>query len=805
MKISIAWVFDHIDADWKNINIADLAQQFIETTAEIDRVYKIEIDTRNLTCAQVKDISDKVTLHSPELNKDFILPARSDARLGELFLIVSAPEIRWATMVDLASGKDGLFPSLNSSGQAGGISLMDGSWKTALQTADYIFEVDNKSINHRPDLWGHRGIAREMAAMLGLKLKPLDAMLAPVEVIQYENSAPSTQDQPIAITLKEPKKCFRFGGWFVRNVENRPSDLFMAARLARVDGRPIDAIVDATNYAMFDVGHPMHAFDAQALNGKAIEVRNAKKGEKIRLLDGEELSLTADDLIVATEKSPIALTGIMGGIEAAVTAKTTELLLEAACFDAAMIRTTAERVKKRTEASTRFEKNLDPNNNLNVLRRFAHLLRDMNIPHVLGTTLSSLGKPAIEPELKVDHEYIESRLGAHIAPAQVIELLQRVDFGVTQKEINGKVEYVIKVPTFRATKDVQGKQDIMEEVGRLFGYKNIIPELPKLPLKPADLHEFNQLNKIKETCAFVGKMHEVANYNFFDEVFIQSLGWEPGETLAVRSPVSQNWQRLVTTLIPNLFKGIQENSADYDQLRFFELARIYKPEKEITESKRLAGILFEKKKPFSFYDGKAVLHDLFERLALPVTWHKVGLMQTQGRRPDEALKCEEWLTPYQTAHIKSGDTIIGIAGMVPHSFLNKFSEGNAFVFDLDADFLLAYRAPIKRFESLSKYQPNVRDISLLLPASETVAAITQAIAHADSRIDDVVLIDFLEKMPVKNNEKAEVTGTEHDQAKRAATFRFIIRQDEKTLTKPEIDAIVQSVAEAVTARDAVIR
>jgi phenylalanyl-tRNA synthetase beta subunit len=163
------------------------------------------------------------------------------------------------------------------------------------------------------------------------------------------------------------------------------------------------------------------------------------------------------------------------------------------------------------------------------------------------------------------------------------------------------------------------------------------------------------------------------------------------------------------------------------------------------------------------------------------------------------------MAPYQTADIKHGDTVIGIAGMMPQSFLHKMSEGRAFVFELDADFLLAYRAPIDRFASLPKFQPNVRDISILLPASETVAAIAKSIAHADPRIHNVVLIDYLEKVPVKSGLTPEVARSEGGEGKRGATFRFIIRQDEKTFTKPEIDAIVQSVSEAVAARGATIR
>jgi len=797
MKISIAWVFDHIDADWKKLDMARLTELFIQTTAEIDRVYKIEVDTQNMMCLEVSGISDQVTLHSSELNKDFVLPKRTDARVGGWYLFVNDKgTVRWATLVDLGSGKDGLVPPLIFGENDG----PTGNWKKNFESVDYIFELDNKSINHRPDMWGHRGVAREMAAMLGLKLKPLDPFLAKLEIIQYGDSAPATADQPFALSIQNPVKCSRFGALYMHNVEHRPSDLFMAARLARVDGKPINAIVDATNYTMFDLGHPMHAFDAGAIPNKSIEARDAKNGDKLQLLDGEEVTLTQDDLVFASGNTSLDIAGIMGGASSAVSPKTTELLLEAGCFDAAMIRKTAERVKKRTEASTRFEKSMDPNNNVNALRRFAQLLNDLKVPNTSGKTISSLGKPAVSPVITVEHAYIESRLGTKLEPAQVIAQLQKVGFEVAEKGAS----YEAIVPTFRATKDIQGKQDIVEEVGRMFGYNNITPELPQLPLKPADLHVHNQIKIIKDTCAFVGNMREVASYNFFDEAFIQSLGWEPGETLAVRSPVSQNWQRLVTTLVPNLLKGIHENCADYDQLRFFEMAAVYLPGTEVKESpyyakawkdnidfielKSLTGLIFEKKKALSFYDGKAILHELFERLALQVTWVKLDAPN------------QPYFTPFQTAQIKHNEIVIGIAAMMPQAFLSKMSEGHAFVFELDADFLINYRAPIKPFTALPKFQPNVRDISLLLPASDTVEEMSRAIVKVDPRIKDVILIDYLESLGKKDRRPEEAVGED-----RCATFRFAIYEETKTLTKPEIDAIVQSVSDVVVARGATIR
>lgn len=768
MKISISWVFDHIEADWKKIDIAKLAEQFIQTTSEIDRVHKVTFDARHFALGKIIRVSDQITVSVPDLKKEFNLPHRPDVQENSWFVMAIKPEVRWATLADLGSAKEGLLCAMNESAK-----LSD------IESLDYIFELDNKSINHRPDLWGHRGVAREIAAMLGFKLKPLDQFLAPLEIIQYGETASATSDQPYAIKIQNSKKCSRFGACFVPSVEHRPSDLMMAVRLARVDARPINAIVDATNYTMFDIGHPMHAFDAAALGGKSIEIRDAKKGEKLQLLDGTELNLTTDDLVIATEDGPKALAGIMGGLASGVHHQTTSLLIEAACFDATMIRKTAERAKLRTEASARFEKSLDPNNNVNALRRFAQLLKNLKVPHTIGATISSLGKPAESPVLVVEHAYIESRLGVSLESSQVVELLKRVDLGAKQIDEKGHVAYEIIVPTYRATKDIQGKQDIVEEVGRLFGYNNIVPELPMLQLKPANLHLFDQEKKIKDTLAFGGKMREVANYNFFDQSFIQFLGWDPGATLEVRSPVSQNWQRLVTTLMPNLIKGIHENCADYDQLRFFELARIYIPGKEISELKRLAGILFEKKKDLSFYEGKAVLHDLFERISLPVTWHKLG----DVKNPWEML--------YQTAEIKHGNQVIGVAGMMAPQFLHKMSEGTAFIFELDADFLLSYQAPTQRFAELPKFQPNVRDVSLFIPTSRTVAELTTCIERVDSRIHDVHLIDFMEKKEWGN--------------KRAVTLRFTIQQNEKTLTKSEIDAIVQSVANAVIAHGAEIR
>lgn len=771
MKLSLAWVFDHIDADWKKLDIAHMITQFNKVVAEIEGVEKISLDLASFSLAQVRHAdAQSNTVFSAEWNQEYALPVRKGIQVGSFYMIKKdGHSVTWATAQDLGGGKDMALPSLMMSE-----SNLKGAWKKNFEDHDYIIELDNKSVTNRPDMWGHRGFAREIAAMLELPFKSQDLFLADKKVTQYINAVPSSATNPIAITNKASHVVKRFAGMYFADVESQPSVLWMMHRLVRIDARPIDTLVDMTNYAMYDWGQPMHAFDAAAIEGNSLVPRMAKNKETLTVLDGETIELTDQDLVVADAHKPLGLAGIMGGKYSGISATTKAILLESACFDATTIRISSVRHRKRTEASARFEKSLDPNNNTNALRRFLKLMRDAKIRAIESDEIFSLGEPVAPLVITIEHSFIEKRLGVTIASEFIQSALKRLDFSVEYAQ----GVYSISVPAFRSTKDVRLKEDIVEEVGRFYGYMAIDPQLPRLQLKPADLTWMYRQRTIKQVMAYAMCMRELYSYAFFDEEFLAHIKWNPGATLEVKSPVSENWRRLITTLVPGLLKATVTNSAEHESLRFFELGRVWHVAENNKEKKACAGIIFDKK-GVDFYDAKAELEKVFSALKLEITWAKVA-------NPEYP-----WYAPYQTAHLMYNDTKIGIAGKVPTSFLHALCPGDAFIFELDTDFILYHKQSLVRYESGSKYPDMVRDISLLVTRDISAQSLDQLIRSLDTKIISVSLLDFFEK--------------EEWPDKRAMTFRFVISDKERTMTKEEADSIWDKVALALKNMGATIR
>lgn len=771
MKLSLAWVFDHIDADWKNLDIKHLIAQFNRVVAEIEGVEKISLDVALFSLAQVRTADEKsCTLFSSEWNQEFSLPARKGIQVSAVHLIKKdGQKIAWATAQDLGSGKDMALPALHVHE-----SDLKGGWKQSFQSHDYIIELDNKSVTNRPDMWGHRGFAREIAAMLELPLKPESVFLADKKITQYADSVPTTQSNPIAIVNQAPQAAKRFAGIYLSSIKNQPSLLWMMLRLVRIDARPIDAIVDMTNYTMFDVGQPMHAFDASAIEGSTLIARMAKNKEKLTVLDGETVELTSEDLVIADTNKPLGLAGIMGGKDSGISATTTAILLESACFDATTIRKSSVRYKKRTEASTRFEKSLDPNNNTIALQRFLKLMHDAKMSATESNEIFSIGAPVAPLIITIEHSFIEKRLGITIAPEFIRSIMDRLEIGVQYTD----GLYTLSVPAFRSTKDVRIKEDIVEEVGRFYGYTAIEPQLPCLQLKPADLDWVYRQRAIKEIMAYSMQMRELYSYAFFDEEFLTSIKWNPGSTLEVKSPVSENWRRLVTTLIPGLLKAVVINSAEHDALRFFEMGRVWHAADQTKEKKSFAGIMFDKKN-VDFYDAKAQLQKLFDAFKMNIAWVQVASPE------------QPWYAPYQTADLMYNNIKIGRAGKIHPTFLSSLCQGDIFMYELDADFMLHHKEPLIRYEAGSKYPDMVRDISMLIARDIQAQTIGSAIAEIDSKIISVSLLDFFEKPEWPDQ--------------RAMTFRFVISDKERTMTKEEADGIWDRVAQDLKNRGAVIR
>lgn len=780
MKISLAWIADHLRVAKNELNNERIVELLTTTTAEIDAVERIVTDSSSLFAVTVTEIHDShIVADCAELKKKLRLSARKDGSIDSVYLAkIDKGEERWATLADVGSKKEGLMPSLWLPAAS-----LKGSWRDGFEREDTIITIDNKAVTNRPDLWGHRGFAREVAALLGHELVSEEFIYATKPIKNYDVSVPAHGSTPFLIEIAQKDQpcghpCKRLAALYMPTVEYRPSLLSMAVRLARVDSRPLDLLVDMTNYVMFDIGHPMHAFDAEKIGTNHVIGRCALEGEKIKLLDGDEVTLTSADYVIANGQVPISLAGIMGGQSTAVSKETHSLLLEAAHFDPATIRRTANRLKKRTESSARFEKNLDPNQNTAALLRYLKLMEDSGVAFTQAESIISLGALAQEKTIVLSHELIEQKIGIEIPSAQVERILAGLGFGVTKRLEGSLPIYTVIVPTFRSTKDVTIPEDIIEEVARFVGYSSITPVYPTRSMKAFDTTKIERMRALKAFFAEGLSMHEVQTYAFFDEEFLRVLKYDPQDALRVANPLSEHWQRLVTSLVPNLIKCISTNQSHETQ-RFFECNRVWFFQDHPTESQEFSGIWYEMKKTVDFYEGKALLATLFHFLKLEIRWEK------------PAKQTDPWYDSNQTAQLWYGDRIIGQAGKVDPLFLRSVAEGDAFIFELDAHFLFNCACGPSLFKPLPKYPSTDLDLSVIVPLEVTVARLEKIIRAADERIVSVVLIDSF---------------TRPDwQAKKSLTFRFTVYDPEGTLTKEEIDTVWQHVAENVKAVGAEIR
>lgn len=763
MKLSIAWIFDHIKGKWQDHDIHGLVSLLNKTTAEIEHVQYVAIQWDDFTLARVISVDKgEVVVESFDWGKEFELPFRKDVQKGAWYLVkYQDNDYVWALCSDLNSDKEGLVPTINCSEE-----MAYGTWREGLESEDYILELDNKSVTNRPDMWGHRGVAREVAAILGLELIPEEQLGVEHSIQHYVEK--TDHNASYHIDISQSDTCTRFAGIELSGVVYTPSLLWMAHRLLRVDSRSIDAFVDMTNYVLQDIGHPMHAFDAQCIENKTLFAREAQLGEKLVLLDDECIELSPDDCIIADTDKPLSLAGIMGGKKSGVSAGTQRLFLEAAHFKATPIRLSAANHKIRTESSARFEKSLDPNNNTMALLRYMRLMKDANLSYEASGPLMSVGPLSQEKTIIVEHQFILDCLGATVTPDRVQNILRALGFGVQFDDS----KYTVTVPTFRGTKDIGIKEDVVEEVGRYFGYTNIVPELPKRIMDVQDHSTVLLRRACKQHCAYALAMREVYNYALYDEDFLKKIDLDPKNSVTLKNPVSEVWSRMATSLVPGLLKNVSENCANEPHLQFFEWNRIWKMQDSVAfnEQAVCAGIWYSRTSEVDFYQHKKDLESLFTVLNIDVTWHKVS-------------QEEQWMNKYQTAELRVGKHVIGYAGMLDESVLGKIVEGKAFVFELDASALIDAPRVTKNFVEPSKYQSISLDISMFAPYSVTVAELESAIKQSDSRINTVFLHDYFEKD----------SWDKH----RSVTIRCVVQDTHKTMTKEDIDSVQKNIHQAV--------
>ena len=434
--------------------------------------------------------------------------------------------------------------------------------REALGLADTVFEIDNKAITHRPDLWGHRGFARELAALLGRALRPLDGGL------------PETGGGTAPKVTIESERCSRYLALRIDGLRVEPSPLWMQMLLLAAGQRPLDLLVDVSNFVQLDLGQPNHLFDRRRVS-EGIEVRQARAGETMTTLDGIDRQLTEEDLLICSGGRAVALAGVMGGEESAVASDTTSLLLEVANFSGVHVRRTAARLGLRTDASARFEKGLDPTL---VETAAAHLVR------LLAEIQPSLSLPAPPTDagdwrppsatVELDPDAVRGLLGVDVSDERIASLLEGLEFGVERGSL-----LRVTVPSFRAGKDVTAPEDLIEEVGRSLGYHEIPGRKLLAEVAPPERSPMRELRRrIQDRLAGAGRFREALGYTFVSDDLVGRVREADRAYVEVINPVVEGEARVRRGVVPSLLEKVAKNLRVAGEVRLFEIGKGYLPE-----------------------------------------------------------------------------------------------------------------------------------------------------------------------------------------------------------------------------------
>lgn len=566
------------------ISAADLAKLLTMHTVEVESWRLQKDDFNQVVVAKVLSISphpnaDRLQLAKVDIKKETldIVCGATNLKLGQkvAFALVGAKlpngleikesEIRGQKSHGMICAEDELGLGDNHEG----ILVLPEKAKVGQDLADHlllndiILEIDNKSLSNRGDLWGHYGLARELSVLLKTPLKPaLD--------ISDELLIPASSEK-VQVKIEDKNICSRYIAVKINNVKVIDSPAWLKDRLSALGIKPINALVDITNYVMFELGQPLHAFEAA--NIKKIIVRKSEDGEGVETLDGKERALPKDTIVISDKDDILAVAGVMGAAKSAISESTNSIILEAATFDAVSVRRTSQNLNLRTDASMRFEKTLDPLLPKIAWQRAWQLIKElMPEAELAGEPVDLFLEPIEEKQVELDFSWLKKRLGYDISRREAVSILERLGFKVTvEKNI-----FKIIIPSWRAVKDVSLPEDILEEVARIAGYNNIPFALPLAPLQaPAFERERDLEIKIKNILSGAGAMNEVYNYSFVGEASLAKLNLNSSHYLRLLNPMNNNHEFLRQNLIVGLMSNARLNQANYDNFSLFELGRIF--------------------------------------------------------------------------------------------------------------------------------------------------------------------------------------------------------------------------------------
>ena len=640
---------------------------------------------------------------------------------------------------------------------------------------DFVLELDNKSLTHRPDLWGHYGFARELAAILGRELKPLK--LAQVE----REEAPAEPDGRFAIRIEDPESCRFYAGLEVSlEGEPGPSPAWMQRRLRAVGQRPIDLLVDLTNYLLLETGQPTHAFDRSKVRGDLIRVRRAEAGEKLTTLDDQERSLHGEDLLIADAEGGVALAGVMGGANSEVGPETETILLEAAHFAPTRVRRTAHRLNLRTEASSRFEKTLDPAGTWQAVERFVALLQELRPDaRVLGPARTAGSSAADEVSLELDPKRTAELLGLPLAPEEVVDLLQRLGFGV---ELDG-ASLRVEGPSWRSSKDVRKPIDLVEEVGRLAGYHRIEARPLAAPIEAIFADPMRQLTRrLGARLMGAHEAFETQGYTFLHADWVQHLSAARGDFVIVDNPVQDQVDLVRQDSMPSLLDQAAGNWRANPAGALFEFGKGYFPQGDALPTQRrwLSILLWQRGEAkhhgpgSAFGRARSLAEDLLRTAGVAWTAETV----------EAAASLPGWAHPAQILAYGDGAMLVSAIHPRVRAALD-LSEAKLMAVRIDLEALLAAQNQEAAFRAPSKFPAIKCDVALALPAELPFAEVDAALRQAGGKIlVNLQLFDVYEE------------GALAEQGQRSLAFHATLQAADRTLSEKEEQKFLRKIGEA---------
>lgn len=631
---------------------------------------------------------------------------------------------------------------------------------------DYIFDIDNKSLTHRPDLMGHRGFAREIAAIFDRKL----TLPEPVVMLPKKG-------KPLSLKI-ETAVCSRFCAIKISGVEVQPSDISTQIRLENLGIRAISNVVDITNWILLEFGQPMHAFDAEKVHGDLI-IRQAKKGEKLIALDEVEYELTSDHTVVADEKIPLSVAGIMGGKDSGVRENTKNVILECAHWDPTVVRKTSYHLSLRSESSMRYEKSLDPMScRPAILASCEKLLDFCPDAKIVSPLQDEFPAPPKQLQIKLNPELVRKLSGINMSDDEISRKLRSIGFSVSSE----KKIFQVAVPSFRATKDVSIPEDLIEEVVRLHGFEDIQACLPVLPIIPPKRNILRELEwEAKEYLAARGFL-ETYNYSLVnekEETFIASTK----ETIRVQNPLSEEQAHLRQTLVFGLLNNIESDLRTYNEVNFYEFGKVFKAiDKHKTSETLHLGLLkasLSHDENTLFYELKKDLNRLFLQFGI-----------TPSFIPSEGV---QYCHPSKTAAISIGKENIGkIAVLHPRNIPVKNAGVVLSEINIEKLVNLYKKQKQKKYQKLSLFPPVFRDLSLIVPSRTLISDIESIVYQSSDILQKIELFDeFVDECKIGKGLKN-------------LAFHLEFRSPEKTLEEHEIEegfyVIVKSLEKVLKAQ-----